>query len=419
MNTYPDHNNEQRSCQPEDSNIIHTDTTATTLPTDSNAMTLPTVTHVDRFKTGSNVHNEFIKLIEDNNWNKKLPTRDLSLLQFMQKYGLVRKQVLDKFNLYLHSKNLESLKINSTKERKQINHDGKLYKVHNVIYAKDGIRVTKYGYCVVKGCKGAIRAGKMIVTKKNSKFNEHHTFVHVAHPHSCDKKLGLSNRLCNSDNFLYEDDRVLFQLSRMNGIDPANVNEILQFLESCGRHIKWIKLIGGKNDRYFLPNFEKSKSEPVTILRNMIRNWVPFQKTLSYIQHQFPFLVHIKMTILKSSPGAVTQNGDDGILHFDYGPECLDRHSDLQPISVIIALSPFSFIYNDGIVFQDEELSKSTIRTLNVPSGHFILFTNRCHHTGGPNLTNDNAYRIFLYCVSKESDLPPQERIYYLEHSEV
>jgi hypothetical protein len=359
-------------------------------------------------------HKAFIQLIEEQKWLTGLPKRNWLLLQFQEKYHLDRKQLLDKYNSYTKDVVFQSVHENKKKEQQMMNYQDKRYKIHNIKYDKDGIRFTKYGYCMVAGCKGAIQCQKVIVPTKKSKFNQHHIFTHISHPHTCDKRKGRSYGALNVASDSFDDKRVLFSMSRIPGLLPANVNEIVDFLESCTMNNEWKKLAGGNNDRFYLPNLHKSQSEPMLILYNMIQNWIPFKQTKELIGRQYPLLTHIRITVIKSLPLAVTQNGTDGRLHFDYGPACLNKHTDLQPISVMIALSSFQFIYNDGIVFQDEASSRDTIRTVDVPAGHFITFTNRCHHTGGPNNSTQNAYRIFLYCVSQASDFP-SGKIYYLE----
>ena len=141
------------------------------------------------FKSESIAHQQFIKLIEYNNWLPSLPKRDKLLFQFMEHYGFDRKQLLDKYKLYLKKRIIQPLNISTSKAYQMVHHNGKWYNIHNVTFHKDGIRFKRYGYCVRKGCKGAIKAGKMLATRKDDKFPKFHEFIQESHPHCCDKKM--------------------------------------------------------------------------------------------------------------------------------------------------------------------------------------------------------------------------------------
>jgi hypothetical protein len=369
----------------------------------------------NRFAQGSITHDEFIKMINDKKWTGRyLPHDDIDLLKFQKVNGFVRKQVKDKYDWYLSSIGIVNDKPSRQNEQKKVSHKGFDYKISTVEYDKtDHQWKKKYGYCCRAGCKGSIVINNMKLPLKKQE-----TAIYVGTLHSCtdeDKKQALSPTTIQR----YDDYRVLFQMSRLPGVNPANVGDIVDYLidDSNGKHgkpIDWSGLIGGSGDRFWLPNLETSRAKNIAYLNNLIKNWKPYKLVIDFIRRQYPELKLIKTTILASAPNARIQGGDHGRFHFDYDQKTLNQPCEQQPVSVIIGLTGFTFIYNDGIVYQDEEKGRETTRVVDVPAGHFIVFTNRCHHTGGYNKMDTASYRIFLYCVRNEFDLPNDE-VYYLE----
>jgi hypothetical protein len=86
----------------------------------------------------------------------------------------------------------------------------------------------------------------------------------------------------------------------------------------------------------------------------------------------------------------------------DYDPDTWMLPPDVQPISVLIGLDGFQFIYAP----QGDPHNKAKFVTTFVHAGHYALFSNHCWHSGGRNETNKVVYRIFIYLANKIADFP-------------
>ncbi len=109
------------------------------------------------------------------------------------------------------------------------------------------------------------------------------------------------------------------------------------------------------------------------------------------VQRQYPALKLEWMGAIKSAPNAKSQYiGHRKLLHSDYSTSVLERTPNECPVSTIVALHPFNFLY---LLRQD-----MTRRD--------IVFTNYCLHSGGANLTSETAIWLFAYMVSHTEDFP-------------
>ena len=116
---------------------------------------------------------------------------------------------------------------------------------------------------------------------------------------------------------------------------------------------------------------------------------------INYILSKYPSLVCIKYGALKTEPNCPSQyEGHGHHLHLDYKSFYNDLLPEQRPVSVIMALNEFEFIYLPVLTMKRKDLVNVT-----VPAGHSIVFTNTCLHFGG---ANNNDQKILVVCVHGE-----------------
>ena len=116
---------------------------------------------------------------------------------------------------------------------------------------------------------------------------------------------------------------------------------------------------------------------------------------INNVLSKYPSLVCIKYGALKTNPNCPSQyEGHDHCLHSDYKSFFNDLLPDQRPVSLIMALDEFEFIYLPALTRNRKELVNIT-----VPAGHSILFTNACLHSCGAN--NNNSF-FFGVCTHGE-----------------
>jgi hypothetical protein len=124
------------------------------------------------------------------------------------------------------------------------------------------------------------------------------------------------------------------------------------------------------------------------------------QPFLNDIRKENPILKYWKVGALRTAPGSRSQYEKmDSQLHSDYSEEVLSRPKCKQPMSMIMALDSFEFIYK-----LDDDNKK--INTMTVHGMQAIAFTNELFHAGGENKTGKHVYRLFAYIVSNHADFP-------------
>ena len=126
---------------------------------------------------------------------------------------------------------------------------------------------------------------------------------------------------------------------------------------------------------------------------------------IARVQDKYPALVHVRYGALKSASKAKSQYaGNMGTLHSDYLDEVQHRPPNERPVSVIVALDPFKFIY-----LPTREGKKSDLVELTIDSGKMIAFTSDCLHAGGENNLEKNVLQLFAYMVSNPDDFPKDQ----------
>ena len=131
---------------------------------------------------------------------------------------------------------------------------------------------------------------------------------------------------------------------------------------------------------------------------------------VKYIQKMYPTLIHIKYGAIRTKPNEKSQYSRHGNeLHSDYLVDVTTRPAQQRPMSIIVALDTFNFIYLPTKMSSRKELIYTT-----VSPGQMIYFTNDCLHSGGENSTPNSLIRLFAYMVSQPSDIPINSVVKYV-----
>ena len=181
------------------------------------------------------------------------------------------------------------------------------------------------------------------------------------------------------------------------GINREKLQEMKNELVNCpdswweglpkqGKSRRWLKGIGNPQTQ-----------EAVAFQKRIQSVMQPF---LNDIRKQNPSLQYWKVGALRTAPGSRSQYEKmNSQLHADYSEEVLSRPECERPMSMIMALDDFEFMYKLDV--DDEK-----INTLTVHGMQAIAFTNELFHAGGENKTNTHVYRLFAYIVSNRADFP-------------
>jgi hypothetical protein len=165
----------------------------------------------------------------------------------------------------------------------------------------------------------------------------------------------------------------------------------------------WDGLTGGRDRmREYAPN-----------LSDYPRNHAKVEKDMTlyvkYIQKMYPTLIHIKYRAVRTKPNEQSQySRHKNELHSDYTVDVTTRPTRQQPISMIVALDGFNFIYLPTKMSSRKELIYTA-----VSPGQMIFFTNDCLHSGGKNSTPNTLICLFAYMVSQPSDIPTNSVVKY------
>jgi hypothetical protein len=128
-------------------------------------------------------------------------------------------------------------------------------------------------------------------------------------------------------------------------------------------------------------------------------------KFLYYINHVqgiYPTLIHVKGGSILSAPNAPAQfEGHNERLHSDYTANVLEQSPNERPVSIIVAVDPFQFMY-----LPTQDMMRKEIQTICVHPGETVIFTNRCLHSGDINNSEEFSLRLFAYLVSNLHDFP-------------
>ncbi len=152
---------------------------------------------------------------------------------------------------------------------------------------------------------------------------------------------------------------------------------------------------GGQRVRLYTPELIKFPE----VYKLVAKCMAPY---LRFVRNQYPALQHYKLAALKSMPGAASQYSRCNLrLHSDYAESVNLRTPNERPVSLMVALDPFEFIYLNSRTDR-----RSDIITQTVHKGQAIAFTNYCLHAGGENNTPQVCYRLFAYIAKNPNDIP-------------
>jgi hypothetical protein len=174
-------------------------------------------------------------------------------------------------------------------------------------------------------------------------------------------------------------------------------NELENCLESWwdglpkqGTSRRWLKGIGNPQTL-----------EAVAFQRRVQSIMEPF---LNYIRKQNPSLQYWKVGALCMAPRSPSQYEKmDWQLHSDYSEEVLLQLECEQPMSLIIVLDDFEFVYE---LDNKEDEDDDEIKTMTVHGMQAIAFTNELFHASEENKMDKMVYRLFAYIVSNHADFP-------------
>ena len=123
----------------------------------------------------------------------------------------------------------------------------------------------------------------------------------------------------------------------------------------------------------------------------------------------YPSLVCVKLGALQTLPKCPSQcKGHNNRLHSDYSSNYPEFAPAQMPVSVILALDSFDFVYLPHISQRRKDLVHLT-----VPAGHAVDFTVACLHSGGVNDSTNYLFRLFAYMVSCADHFPSNQVFKY------
>lgn len=177
------------------------------------------------------------------------------------------------------------------------------------------------------------------------------------------------------------------------GLTDQKIKSLSQRLEDAKG---WEPLTGNTNrDRWYFPTLSHNKQ-----LYDEIRTAMAWY--VSLIQSQYPGLTIVKYGAIKSAPNAQSQyDGHSQKLHSDYPTIVNGRTPNLRPISFIVGLDEFDFMW-----LPHRFATRNEICTVTVTPGQMIAFTNSCLHSGGANRHSKPVIRIFGYVCAFQEDIP-------------
>jgi hypothetical protein len=221
--------------------------------------------------------------------------------------------------------------------------------------------------------------------------------------HTCERGRGGSNKGLSREDYCPKIQIV--SPAPMWNITRASIEKITQVLQACP-DVWWENLPGQGSGRRWLKGInEVGKWNGEAVKQQIEAMMRPY---LEFIKYQYPCLKYWRVGALQTKPNTPSQYEKlQNQLHSDYSEAALEREPGERPMSMIMALDEFAFLYedkdtNDG----DDNVDEDDICEMTVRSGHAIAFTNELFHAGGANLTGKTIYRLFAYIVSDEKDYP-------------
>jgi hypothetical protein len=202
--------------------------------------------------------------------------------------------------------------------------------------------------------------------------------------------------------FVQADDRIpvhiISQSPEVPWIEPQDIIDLKLLFEKYDTKL-FHRLVGGSSGgqkvRLFTPELTKFP-DVYALVQKCI---APY---LHFVQTKYPSLQHFKLAALKSMPGAASQYSRCfHRLHCDYDDRVNLRPPHDRPVSLMVALDPFEFLY-----LKSRNDRRRDLITQVVHPGQAIAFTNYCLHAGGANHTPNEVYRLFAYIASDPHDIP-------------
>ncbi len=185
-----------------------------------------------------------------------------------------------------------------------------------------------------------------------------------------------------------------------NVFSTENCQAIIDILHNT---VKWDKLTGtgGCKKRFYVADLAR-QTEVSKVVERVMR------PLINYVQVMYPSLVCIKLEALKTLPHCPSQyQGHKNKFHLDYLSNYPKIAPAQRPVSVILALDPFVFMYLPHISQKMRDIVHLT-----VPAGHAIIFPDACLHSGGANNSIKHLYLLFAYMVSSADQLPTFNSIF-------
>ena len=171
--------------------------------------------------------------------------------------------------------------------------------------------------------------------------------------------------------------------------DVFSIDECQAIINILDKKVKWSALTGGCQRRFYVTDLA-SQPEVCKVVERVMK------PLIDYVQAIYPSLVCAKLGALQTLLKYPSQyKGHSHRLHSDYSSNYPKFAPAQRPVSVILALDPFDFMYLPHISQRRKDLVHLT-----VPAGHAVIFTEACLHSGGANDSTKHLFRLFAYIVT-------------------
>jgi hypothetical protein len=158
-----------------------------------------------------------------------------------------------------------------------------------------------------------------------------------------------------------------------NVFTTENRQAIIDILD---KKVTWDPLTGGcKKHYYYYVSDLASQPEVCEVVDRVMK------PLIDYVQVIYPSLVCVQLGALKTLPHCPSQyQRHNNRFHSNYSSNYPEISPAQRPVSVILALDPFVFMYLPHI-----SQKRRDIVHLTVPAGHAVIFTEACLYSGGAN----------------------------------
>ena len=168
-----------------------------------------------------------------------------------------------------------------------------------------------------------------------------------------------------------------------NYLSTEAIEEVLRDFGTAEKNDKnlWQNITGGNKMRKWIPDLhDVGKRDALKwIIENTLEGYIKI------VQEKYPELRYHKVGAIKSLPGAPSQyEGHGRKFHSDYPQSVEELEPGIRPVSIIVGLNPFNYMW-----LPHRKSRETEIREMTVNPGEMIMFTNNCLHAGGPNNTNE------------------------------